>query len=202
MKIKKVLILLLAPFFFNTFLACCDCQDPQLYKYTNNRLILQHVDNRGQSLEITTQGTALKEAYGIRITVEGETSAYLVPSTWSTLSRSYAFSCRCGAEIQYLPKDSITGLRIITLADFDAQHPAGTEVNDYFKLYTWNDFVNIPDFLKGSAKIFYYDEPKQIILNALLMQAPEATGEFRFKVEIDLSDGRLFSGETSTITLI
>ena len=202
MKVKKVLVLLLIPVFCDMLVACCDCGEPQLFRYTNKVLELEHLDNRGQSAVVVAGEPALKEAYSIRLTVKGETTAFKTPSFSFFINRSYAFSCGCDPAIQYLPKDSITAIYVITVNDFDAQHPAGTDISAYFRLYTWNNFTSIDDYLQKDAKIFSYDEPKQIILNALLMQPPASSGVYRFKIVMDLSDGRRFDKETSTIELL
>lgn len=201
MKVKKILILLLIPFFSDVLVACCDCEEPQLFKYTTASFYLQHLDNRGQSPVVAADDTALKEAYGIRITVRCEKTARATPAFSFFLNRSYAFSCGCEAAIQYHPKDSIAAIRIITLNDFDAAHPSGSDISDYFKLYTWNNFTSIDDYVGKEAKIFTYEEPKDIEMNALLMQPPAAPGSYSFRIEIDLSDGRTLIKETSTVEL-
>lgn len=201
MKVKKILILLLVPFFSDMLVACCDCEEPQLFKYTNTSLELQHLDNRGQSPVIATNDIALKEAYGISMTLRCEKTAYKAPPVSFFINRSYAFSCGCDPRVQYHPKDSVTAIRIITLDDFDPQHTSGSDISAYFKLYSWNNFTGISDYLAKDAKIFYYEEPLNITLNALLMQPPALSGAYRFRVEMDLSDGRSFIKETSTIEL-
>ncbi|MBX2925153.1 MAG: DUF5034 domain-containing protein [Chitinophagaceae bacterium] len=201
MQIKKVLILLLIPLCSDMLVACCDCDDPQLFKYTNASLELQHLDNRGQSPATDEDGIALKEAYGIAMTLRCEPTVFKTAPFSLFLNQSYAFSCRCDAGVQHHAKDSVIAIRIITLEDFDAFHPAGTDISDYFRLYTWNNFTTIADYLHKDARVFAYDEPKNIVMNALLINAPAAAGFYRFRVEMDLSDGRSLTKETSTIEL-
>ncbi len=202
MKIKKALLFLFIPFFADMLVACCDCEEPQLFKYTHTGLVLMHLDNHGRLPVITADDPVLKEAYGIRVLLKGEAVAFQQPSFSFFISRSYAFSCRCEATIQYLPKDSITGFRIITMNDFDPQHPAETDISDYFRLLSGYDYSTITDFLHKEAEIFTYDNPRQIVLDAMLVHPPTQKGACRFRVEIDLSDGRKFIKETSTIELI
>ncbi|MBX3255111.1 MAG: DUF5034 domain-containing protein [Chitinophagaceae bacterium] len=201
MKIKKVLILLLIPLFSDMLVACCDCDDPQLFKYTNAGLELQHLDNRAQSPVIDEDGIALKEAYGIAMTLRCEPTAFKPAPFSFFLNQSYAFSCGCDAAVQHHAKDSVVAIRIITLENFDASHAAETDISDYFRLYTWNSFTTITDYLHKDAKVFTYDEPQNIVMNALLITAPAAAGSYRFRVEMDLSDGRSLIKETSTIEL-
>lgn len=202
MKIKKVLTLFLIVFLCDMLVACCDCGDPQLFKYTHTGLVLMHLDNHGRLPVITEDDPVLKEAYGIRMLLKAEAVAFQKPSFSFFISRSYAFSCRCEASIQYLPKDSITGFRIITMNDFDPQHPAETDISDYFRLLSGHDYSTITDFLHRKAEIFTYDNPRQIELDAMLVHPPAQKGGYRFRVQIDLSDGRKFIKETSIIELI
>lgn len=182
--------------------SCCDCDEPQFFKYTNSSLQVQNLDNRGQA-PIIANGTALKKAYGIRMTVHCETTAS-IQSRFSFLNAAYAFSCRCEDPIQYLAKDSIVGLRIITLNRFDAEHEAGSDVSDHFKLNMLNtqySFIDISQYLKQDAHVFYMNGDKNIVLDALLIQYPDQSGSNHFRIEMDLSDGRNFVQETDSIDL-
>ena len=198
---KKVLTLLLIPFFADMLVACCDCDEPQFFKYTNSSLQVQNLDNRGQSAMPATGGIALKEAYGIRIKVHCETTASATVPFSFFLSSGYAFSCRCGEPVQYLAKDSITSLRIITINDFDTEHKAGSDITDHFKLNAGYYFISIADYLKQEAPVFYMEADKNTILDALLIQYPNQSGTHRFRIEMNLSDGRTLSQETDTIDL-
>ncbi|MCC6288202.1 MAG: DUF5034 domain-containing protein [Chitinophagaceae bacterium] len=202
MILKKVIILLLVPFATEVFISCCDCNEPQLFKYTNQSFDVKHLDNQGQSPVIPSNGTALKEAYGLRMTLTCETTVFKQAPVSFFINRSYAFSCGCDPEIQYLAKDSVIAIHIITLDDFDNQHLAGSDISEYFKLHSQHTFISIAEYLQKIATIFYYDNPKTIILDALLMQPPLQSGNYRFKIKMTLSDGRSFTAEPSTIELI
>ena len=86
--------------------------------------------------------------------------------------------------------------------DFDPQHPPEADISDYFRILSGYDYSTITDFLHKEAEIFTYDNPKQTVLDAMLIHPPAQKGIYRFRVEIDLSDGRKFIKETSTIELI
>lgn len=202
MRFKKVLIILLIPLAADLLVACCDCDEPQLFRYTNSNLELQNLDNRGQAPVIASNGIALKEAFGIRMTVKCETTAFKQPPVSFFINRSYALSCGCDPAIQYRAKDSVVALQIITLGDFDPQHLAGADVSAYFKLYFYNSFTSISDYLEKDAKIFYYNEVKNINLDALLIVPPPENGVYQFRIEMELSDGRSFVQESSTIELL
>ena len=91
MKVKKALALLFIPFFADMLVACCDCEEPQLFKYTHTGLVLMHLDNHGQLPVITEDDPVLKEAYGIRMLLKAEAVAFQKPSFSFFISRSMLF---------------------------------------------------------------------------------------------------------------
>lgn len=182
-------------------LAACNCPDPQLFKYTNSSLLVEHLDNRGQSPVAITGGSALKAAYGIRMTIHCETTVFNTVPVGLLLNRSYATSWECPEPIQYHAKDSIVALRIISLGDFDNDHPAGSDISSAFKLFREQGFVSITDYLEEKPTVFYMEENKNIVLDALLISPPVNDGDYSFRVEIETSDGRQLIQDTSEILL-
>lgn len=201
MKVTKVLTLVFTTLFLDVLVACCDCDPPQLFKYTNSSLEVENLDNRGQYVAVATNGTALKEAYGIRMKIQCKTTAFHQPRFSFLLNQSYAFSCRCEDPIQYHAKDSVVALRIITLDNFDPEHQAGSDITDYFKWYGGYYFSEITSYIKQRAPVFYMEDDKQTTEDMLLMHYPPQSGIYSFRVEIDLSDGRTLTKDTDSIEL-
>ncbi len=198
MKTKKVLTWLFLPLVLDTLIACCGCDEPQLFMYTNSSLRLEHLDNRGTAPVVTT-GTALRKAYGIRMNVHCQTTAFQQPAGSFFLHRAYAFRCDCGEPLQYHPKDSIIAMRIITLDGFDG-HPANTDISTYFQLKIKHSFKSFSEYLLQSPTVFYTAEEKSLVLDAFLIP-PVSPGTYRFRAELDLSDGRTLAQETSPVEL-
>lgn len=67
MKISKILLVLLFPLIAQFVVSCCDCIAPLIEHYTNNEILVDHLDNRDSTPIIATSNTVLKNAYGIRI---------------------------------------------------------------------------------------------------------------------------------------
>lgn len=197
MKATKILIWLILPVMLDTLIACCGCDTPQYFRYTNSSLRIEHLDNRGSSPIIATEA-ALSKAYGIRMHILCETTAKTAPSSFF-LNKAYAFRCECAEPMQYHPKDSIIAMRIVVLDDFDNQ-PAGTDISSYFKLKLQHSFKNFEEYLHQSATVFYTTDAKSLELDAFLI-TPIPNGTYRFRVELDLSDGRNLIRDTSPITL-
>lgn len=170
--------------------------------YTNTTLELQHLNNSGQSAIVAPENKVLKEAYGLRIRIGCETTACNRGRTSFFINPAYAFSCGCEAPIQYHPKDSVTGLKVITLNDFDALHPAGSDITARFKMFSGYVFTDLAGYLESKPPVFNAHGVKNIVLDALLMEPAAQTGNHRFRVEVDLSDGRVLETETSMVELL
>lgn len=201
MKLKKVFLLLLLLVIAETWMACCDCEAPKYYNYTHTGMVLLNLDNRGQNPVIASDYPIPKEAYGIRIILTTEATARQKPAFSFFIQSAYAFSCKCEAGTQYLPRDSVVNLRIFTLNDFDAEYPAGSEISDYFRILSSDHYTTVPGYLSQSGATFTYNEPREVLLNTMLLQPPVQKGNYRFRIEIELSDGRIFNKETDMIEL-
>lgn len=75
MKISKILLVLLFPLIGQFVVSCCDCIAPLIEHYTNNEILVDHLDNRDSTPIIATSNTVLKNAYGIRIHLNREKTA-------------------------------------------------------------------------------------------------------------------------------
>lgn len=202
MKIRKIFTLLFLLLVSEVWIACCDCSEPQYYQYTHTGMVLLNLDNRGQNPVIASDYPIPKAAYGIRIVLTTEATVWQKPAFSFFIQNAYAFSCKCEAGTQYLPRDSVINLRIYTLNDFDAQYPAGSEISDYFRILNSDHYTTISDYVRQSGTTFSYKEPREVMLNIMLIQPPLQKGNYRFRIEIELSDGRKFDKETAMIELI
>jgi len=85
----------------------------------------------------TTADTIDKNSYGVKLTFTYDLAGIRkVRASAGLCNAAYACSCR---EDRYDLADSITHIDIITLSDFDATHPAGSDVSDYFQ-YVYYDY--------------------------------------------------------------
>lgn len=77
--------------------------------------------------------------------------------------------------IHNIAPEKIEYIHITSNTDFDAQHPAGTVLNDLF---------NIPTTIKHAP----YEIPNNVILRAELIKGPTTSSMHRFKIEAKLKD--------------
>jgi len=199
---KKLILLLLLPFLLDLAISCCNCLDTLTHHYTNKTLAVSALDNSGQEPKEITTGSVVKAAYGIRVQLTREKIARLHKPRIVFGQAAYAYSCNCRATDEYLPNDSITAIRIITLQHFNNDHPANSDVSIYFKVYMSSRFYPLDDYLKYMGATFYDETELQSSFNMLLMTPPASGGAHQFRVQFILSDGRILEQDTPTIDFI
>lgn len=196
-RIKKIIFLLLFPLIANLVVACCDCMEPLIEHYTNRTLTIHNLDNAGNEPAESTSVSIKKAAYGIRIKLFREKTACIEPTKLLFIQSAYAMKkCNCPEPNQFFAKDSITGIKIITLNDFDNGHLANTDISAYFKVYSSHTFSTIENYIKRSIVLF--DESEfETSLDLLLMTSPVLNSQHQFKIQVSLSDGRVIEEKTS-----
>ncbi|KAF0130052.1 MAG: hypothetical protein FD155_1838 [Bacteroidetes bacterium] len=174
--------------------SCCECLESSIFRYTFNSIETVHINNAGEKPIFVNDGTISKEAYGLLIRLS--LSQIAAGSRLSGFSSANAMRCDCPPEMQYIAQDSLAGIRIFTLNDFDAAHLSDSDISDFFSV----NYASISDYLENPAKV-YYDPVAQDSIIMYLMYAPEFSGEHQFKVEIAISDGSTLSAVSSPIIL-
>ncbi|WP_221390570.1 DUF5034 domain-containing protein [Dyadobacter sp. NIV53] len=202
MKINKILLLLLFPLMAEVLVACCDCTDPLIGHYTNKTIVVNNIDNSGSEPMTTTANSVPKEAYGIRTQLNREETACLNPFKYLFIQTAYATSCGCPPPNQLLARDSVIAIQIFTLNDFDVNHPANSDISDYFKIFKGSSFSTIANFIKMYNTVLYSKSELELSFDALLMIPPNLNQNNYFKIKIILSDGRTLEGTTTSIDLI
>jgi hypothetical protein len=201
MKMRKVLILLLLPFIAQVIFVSCNCPEPLIEYYSNKNFILSNLDNSGKRAVIATRDSVPRAAFGLRLQLNREKTAFYKPVQSAFFQSAYAFSRGCPPP-QIIPRDSITSLKVLTLNDFNASHLSGSEVSVYFKVFERNSFTPIEEYIKQYKTILYSDEQLEEKLDLLLMTPPVLNKHHQFKVVISMSDGRLIELFSTEINFI
>jgi hypothetical protein len=207
--IKKIIIILLLPIVAEVVIACCDCLDPVIRRYSNEFIVVKNIDNAGQRPVITTSNAIGKNAYGIKIEFQKKIVACREKAIPAFFQSAYAFSCLCPPEYQIHPKDSVISIKIFTLYTFDENHVTNSDISDYFSVYSRFSFRPIDEYLTpeidydgNSTNVLYRNDDLTTDIDLLLMKAPSMNTTHQFRVEVTLSDGRVFEKETTEIDLI
>ncbi len=209
MKTRKVLFLLILPFVAEFIIACCNCNlDTQYGYFSNCNINISELDNSGEKAVVTTSNTIPKEAFGIRISIDRVDNTCYFNSTPSFLYSAFATSCDCPPEFEYLAKDSIVDIEIITTNSYNTivngvstSHNAGSDISKFFYAYSNYEYIEISKYIKNMNYGIKNNIIEQYTFDLLLMSPPEVTSQHQFIVNIELSDGRVLSEQTNLITL-
>lgn len=204
MKLNKIFIILLFPFITEIAVSCCDCPDTIFGRYTNKEILVTNIDNSGSKIMTTTANAVYKEAFGIRITLNRERTACLIPRHSIFIQTAYATKCVCPPEIELLAKDSVTTIQIFTVNDFNADHSENSDISDYFKVFNQQSFSfsTISDFLRENNTTLDHESMLEATFDLLLMTPPNLNKNHSFKIVMTLSDGRVLQEITTPIDLI
>ncbi len=203
MKIKKIILILALPLILDLIVSCCDCPNSIVYKYSFKNYEVNHLDNSGSGIIISSSNSIIKTAYGIRLTINNEQIAQNRCNPTKFIQGAYAMvDCRCPPPVIYNPIDSIIGIKIYCLTDFDNNHLANSEISEYFKVYNYHYYQTIQDYIKQwNFPIFDKSEFNSSI-DLLLMSPPTFTSNSHsFKIQIYLSDNRIIEKQTTSINL-
>ena len=215
MKMKKISLIITVILFSLIFTGCPDCL-PEIFYYGLTDVKLQNIDNAGERPVIieNENQTILKEAFGIRLTLNLELISDSINNRCcknnffnniSLFNNLYAFTDGCYTD--YILKDTITSINVFTLNDFDNDFTVGADVSELFKIYSSKKYISIDEYLKNYRISFYPNSYYQSDKNAkseidlYLLKPPTFTGEHSFRIEVLLSDGKVFSAATPRINL-
>ena len=193
------------------FHACCPCNVETQYGYYSHKAIfLKNLDNSGEKAIESESLQLNKNAYGIRLYFEREKVVVACAKQLNSffIQSAYATSCLCPPEFIYSPGDSIKSIKIFTSNNFDNQHLANSDITNYFRVaYSYSTVEKAVENMRNSYTFpsdieFEQTWEKEVIIDLLLMTAPIATNKQQFKVQVELSDGRILEQLTPEIELL
>lgn len=200
MRIGKVVFIVLTVFAVRIFISCCDCPVTTTFMYSFGHISVYNLDNSGKELVISQSNSIPKRAYGIRIDLS---LLKLSSNTFrlNAFTDARAFDCFCPPETQYTPKDTITSISVTTDIAFNNQYPAESDVSDLFRVLGSGRYITIGEHLKSPEAIYENTTPDDEKIELFLLQPPDNAGEYLFKVEVFLSDGRILSMTADPVNL-
>lgn len=207
MKFRKVLLILILPLVLDTIISCCDCPDlpytnyAQGVMYSHTGILASPIDNSGPQAKALSSDSVPASAFGIRVIVDRQEVQRMARRS-GLIQSAYAFSCDCYDERYYIPADTLVSLEIITGNDFDATHPAGSDISEYFLGFDSHSYRTAEEMLELS--IWYNEDFEILEFIFLLMNEPdpELGSSHQFTVRLSVSDGRVLEQETDPINLV
>ncbi len=200
MKLRTTLFILLFPFIAHVFWSCCSCENTEVFEISTCSFAVEHINNSGEKPVITSEDEIGKNAYGIQLAMEKSESLCFHGKSLFIAPTLNAFKCDCLLD-EYIALDTIQDIRVRTVNDFDMEHPAGTDVSEYFFSDQEDVYISISDLmLRINGPNFLYNGSSTF--NLLLLTAPMQGVEHQFNIEIDMTDGRSFIEQTDKVDLI
>jgi len=167
------------------------------------------LDNSGASAAETDSPQINKNAYGIRLflTRERDIIARARQINSVLIQSVHAITIYCPPKYIYTARDSIISIKIFTINDFDNQHLAGADITSYFR--TPRSFSTVESLVAdmGYTSWDYFGDGwdylvRKLRIDLLLMFAPTANNLHQFKVQVELSDGRILEQYTTEVELL
>ena len=224
-NIGKILIVVVVLQFIATGCPGWDpCPPLEKLYYTMSDVKLQNIDNAGKHPIIIEYENAIipKEAFGIRVTLNYELLSDSINDVVkndfikniSLFNSLYAISYDC-LPPEIIFKDTIISIKVFTVNDFDNEFSTDSDVSELFKVLYDSlphiasilpKYISIDEYIrKHSTPLVYPYSPRneniESIIDLYLMKPPEFIGEHNFRVEVLLSDGKVFSATTPRINL-
>lgn len=170
-------------------------------KYTHKDFEVYNLDNRGAEAIVTHETVVNKHAFGIRLVMDRDE---IVSSRFKNIfpifsTPLYASDCIPNG---YVAQDSISSIKIFTIADFDDEHAAGSDVSEYFSISSTSTFSVLSEYVNMHGSDHLYIDQLDGKLDMLLMTPPTDSGAHQFTVEITLSDERVIEQTTNAIDLL
>lgn len=136
------------------------------------------------------------DSYGINIRLRGEVLVADNTTSNPFATSAYAFTVE---DDNYILLDKIANISIYTVNDFDAAHPAGSAVTDYFKTLDAGFFIPINDKVNGVNGLNADKYLESMLVQdyaVFLKQSPESPSQQQFRVAITFVSGRTISSLT------
>ena len=181
-------------FSFVTVILLSSCEGDEYVTYRFTSLDIDHVTSAPGIPIVTYADSMAKELYGMRL--------YLHPVELSRDGRYFD-----AYESSVVNEDPITKIKINCVESFDATHPAGTEITNYFVYvpgnYVYAQPLKIGEGLSPTAK--YNPDYESVNLpmyaDILLSKQPDFISYRRFAVTLTCKSGTVYNDTCGLIKL-
>jgi hypothetical protein len=208
-RVKRIIILINIICLFSIISnSCGQCDTSNLkYKWDTFDLIklkITSVENDRITFKEIDTTSYPSEKFGIQIKMNGYTIAYRNHTKYNWIQDCNAQLFDCFND--YTTDNNIAEIKIITISNFDNQHPKNSDISDYFQaaLYS-NRLTSINNYLRDINEIngSHRDLPKIFSeeINIFLNSKPTNDSIFRFAVNVILQDNTSISDTTNAIII-
>ncbi|MFK7758087.1 MAG: DUF5034 domain-containing protein [Flavobacteriales bacterium] len=200
---NKILLVLLLPFIAEVFISCCDCEEPLEIKYSHCSIGTRLLDLAGVDPVVVTEPEFIvASSFGIELTLErSESTCFYAPSEFSLFSEAHATSCDC-QDFDSKPRETVSDIRVYTLVDFNEEFIMGDDISSLFIERKFNG--STLGLITAIDEIIYdysFTNYENYVMDLVLTTSPDTQADFQFRVEVELSDGRVLEMFTPVVFL-
>lgn len=165
---------------------CCNLGPAGKYDITGTVLTALRTDIGRNAMVLGTNESIRSADLRLQIALNTQLTAFR-----SSGGGSVAYACS-PADPEFI--EQLDSLAITSRFNFDAQHPAGTSLNDVFASFDWSE--NLNDYLRQQA-----GRPSGRLPLLTLRSGPAQAGPQQFRVFYRLTNGEEHTAETVPLLL-
>lgn len=189
---KSVLVLVALVGSSVLFLGCPMCNCPDTVPYTRwNEFAL-----------LPDEASYVADADSLNFTLEVIEIEYLAQESRKTYGGDAAMACSCAENGWNGFKYPLDSVRFTTRSDWDADHPAGSSLNDITQYFDYN-YSGL-----GPAQWVDFDDPTvlrgyeyEYFFNFRFTAGPAVLGNYEVEATIYYSNGASLEGQSMTMTI-
>jgi hypothetical protein len=203
---KSVLIYLTCFVIFHVLSGCCNCEPTGTYRIRWTELKMESKSYSLDSGFIQFRANPGNDYSASNYLLQVKLSSVLLASNSPCTNHftNSAYACKCDNESTYTSEHAVTSLKVFTLNNYDATHPAQSEVTEYFKTVR-DDSTGWPTLqpldlwlpvgtLAGPARY-----PPELDYNLFLATRPAPGSLHQFRVDVKLANDSTLSAVTQQI---
>ena len=169
----------------------CDCEQTKFFDIKGLNDLTYQLDSISREVAMPLDTVSFSEfTGGISITYLVDYHAFAEPKASFSFSliNTVDASCFCPYGYAGSKTEKIKSFSVITINDFDNEHPANSNINDLLMTYDQdNKLINFDDFLNNKT-----DAIKKWRRILRLKKAPTLNAKFNFKIKLELSTGEVY----------
>lgn len=203
MKLFRIIVVLGILFVARCVVSCYHCPPAVASFYRFQQLSIQNLDHSGEFPVVTSSKPIAKEAFGLHVSLSilktNNLSAF-TPQAFA-FADALALDCNCDYET-FAPAQTITAIRVFSVNAFQPDIPANGDVSSRLKVKTETEYLPMDLFLQKLNVRYDNYLPDVVEFDLLLLQYPLQGGEYRFRIEVTLSDQTVLEAVSAAVQLI
>lgn len=200
MLLNRVIFIVLLLAIADFLVSCCDCADVKDVDFKRCEITATNQEYREFRWRPLVNDSAYAENYGLEVVFERR------QNTCQTNSNSFfigsATACSCDDQRSFA-LDSYESIEIVTINDFDSNHPAGSVISSQFTVIEHSgEEISLADYvIKNNETEVYYLFSTSEFFTLKLNSTPDSALYSRFKVVATMVDGRVLEALADSVIL-